>query len=90
MVVEPTWSDVRGWIYGQRYIKRDGREHGSGFWNNEEQFEILTNPIDIIDAQLFYRRKELEKVKQKMNQLEKEINRIVFTKNLYMKGFGQK
>ena len=75
MVLKPTWSEVRGWIYGERYISRDGSNGGCGWWNNEELYEPLSNPADILIAKKLALEAEIKglegSVKCRTKQLEK-------------------
>jgi hypothetical protein len=50
MVLKPSWTKTRGWVYGERYISRDGSSGGTGWWNNADMYELLPDPIDILIA----------------------------------------
>ena len=50
MVLEPSWTEKRGWVYGERYIDRDSTSGGSGYWQEEDKYEFLENPLDILIA----------------------------------------
>lgn len=71
MVLEPTWTETRGWVYGERYINRKNLQSGgTGWWNNADLYEPLDNPTDILIAE----RHQLERRKQEQERSIKQIN----------------
>jgi hypothetical protein len=49
-VLHPTYTETRGWVYGQQYINRDGIGGGSGWSWDEADFLPLKDPRDILIA----------------------------------------
>jgi len=78
-VIEPTWNDTRGWIYGEHYVNRNGEGGGSGWYQNENQFEELTDAKDILIAEKLTRERKLSLVKTQVKQLEIELTKIDFS-----------
>ncbi len=78
-VQTPNWTDNRGWVYGQSYIKRDGDRGGSGWWNNEDLFEELTDARDILIAEKLTREEKLSLLRTQVKQLEAELIKINFS-----------
>jgi hypothetical protein len=44
-LITPVYTDKRGWIYGETYMNIYGQGGGSSHWNDEHDYEELTDPI---------------------------------------------
>lgn len=44
-LLSPSWTDNRGWVYGENYLDIYGNGGGSGYWIEEELFEPLSDPL---------------------------------------------
>ena len=79
MVIDPTWNEKRGWIYGERYLSKDWEECGRGYWNEEDMFEELTDPEIIIRAEIYLRNKEINIIRIKLDQLNAQVDKLKYT-----------
>lgn len=85
MVLEPTWTKTRGWVYGERYISRNRIDSGgSGWWNNADLYEQLDNPTDILIAEKL----QLEKRKKEQELSIIQINHKLSHLNFALKTIG--
>lgn len=69
MLVEPTYNKIRGWIYGKRFINRQGSYGGYSYWAEESHFTKIDDARDILFAKRI-------KIKTKINDLETEIDNL--------------
>ena len=86
MVLEPTWSEVRGWIYGQRFIERDNISGGGeGWWNEEDRFEPLSDPNDILLAEKLQLEKRKEEAADEIKYIDKKLTHLKYALSLLEK-----
>lgn len=79
MVLEPTWTETRGWVYGERYISRNNlNSGGSGFWNNADFYELLDNPTDILLAEEYQLKKRKQEQERSIKQINMKLSHITF------------
>ena len=85
MVLEPTWSETRGWIYGEQYInRRNLNSGGTGWWSNADLYEPLDNPTDILLAEI----RQLEERRKDQEHSIKQINIKLSHLNYALKTIG--
>lgn len=86
MVLEPTWSKVRGWIYGQRYISRGNYNGGGqGWWNEEWRYEPLTDADDILLAKKMQLEEDKRKATAEVKAINIKIRHIDYARSLLIK-----
>ena len=88
MVLQPTWTETRRWVYGERYIDRQGIGGGTGFWSNEDLYEPLSNPIDILIAKKLSMQDEKKEHELKIKTINKEIEHIDYALKLQPESRG--
>lgn len=75
-LVSPTYTENRGWVYGENYIDREGGQGGCGYFFEEEHFLPLTDGKDILLAkrlQTLWRKKDLQ---IELNRAESDLEKI--------------
>ncbi len=81
-VIDPSYVESRGWIYGESYISRNGRCGGTGFWNNEDHYTNITDPGDILYAERFMLKEELLSLKAELKNKEERYSKVQFALDL--------
>ena len=81
-VSDPVWNDKRGWIYVENFISRDGQKGGHCYRNDEDFFEEIQDPRDILIAEKLYRIMEMEKLQRRLKVITTELSRIEFSLSL--------
>jgi hypothetical protein len=82
MVLQPTWNETRGWIYGERYISPDGTEGGTGWWNNAELYEYLTDSHNILLAERLQLERKKKRMLSEIKQIETQLNHLNYSLSL--------
>jgi hypothetical protein len=88
MVVKPTFSNIRGWIYGNNFCHYDRKEKkiivqgGSSFWNEEELFTKITDPEIKLAVEIFYREQEIKELLKRIDALNEELTRLKYTQEI--------
>lgn len=77
-VVEPNYTEQRGWIYGEGYLSRNDGRGGFGYWNEEDLFEEITSPGDILYAERIYLMNEIRECKNNLKNAEDKLEKIEF------------
>lgn len=78
-VIQPTYTDERGWIYGESFINIDtGTSGGMGFWNDEYMYEKFTNLEMKIKAKLFELKDEISVLKNEINNKQREVEKLEY------------
>lgn len=75
-LITPTYTENRGWVYGENYIDREGRQGGCGYSFEEEHFLPLSDGKDILLAkrlQAIWRKQDAEIL---FKRAESEIEKI--------------
>ena len=86
MVLEPTWSEVRGWIYGQSFIRRDNISGGGqSWWNEEDRFEPLSDPNDILLAEKLQLEKRKQEAVDEIKYIDKKLTHLKYALSLLEK-----
>lgn len=78
-VISPSYTDNRGWVYGESYCDIYGNPGGAGYWIEEANFEPLNDPLLLLYAE---RLKHIETIKNHQNivrQREEFLNKIQFS-----------
>jgi len=78
-VISPSYTDNRGWVYGESYCDIYGNPGGTGYWIEEDLFEPLTDPILLLYAE---RLKHIEVIKNHetiVAQRRDFLNKIYFS-----------
>lgn len=86
MLLEPTWNEKRGWIYGEQYCGiKNGKiitRGGTGWWNEECMFQPLTDPKLKLMAELYYKEKTAKDLSAMIKTLEVKIEKINYALSL--------
>lgn len=78
-LISPSYTENRGWVYGEYYCDIYGNPGGTGHWIEEDLFEPLTDPILLLYAE---RLKHIETIKNHetiLNQRREFLNKIYFS-----------
>lgn len=78
MLIEPTYTEERGWVYGTKFINRQGVGSGCSFAHEEDNFEKLDNARDILYANRYYAKATINKLKKELEQKQIELDKIEY------------
>lgn len=75
-VADPTYTKKLGWRYGEIYASRNGVKGGSCWWQYENYFEKLSDPMDILYARKITLENSIEYKKERLLELETELETV--------------
>lgn len=79
LLINRTYTDERGWIYGESYINIEKNTSvGCGYWNDEWMYEEITDLENKIKAKIFELKDEIAKHKTEIKNKEKEIDALMY------------
>lgn len=78
MLIEPVYTETRGWVYGTQFIDRQGGGSGCSFAYEEDNFEKLDNARDILYANRYYAKATINKLKKELEQKQVELEKIEY------------
>lgn len=77
-IIQPNYTEERGWIYGENYINLQGMGGGSGFYTNEDNFTKLSRPEDLLFAKRIYLKENINKLNIELKSNESELEKITY------------
>lgn len=81
-LLRPTYTENRGWVYGEGYINRDGTGGGSGWSFNEDSFLPLTDARDILIAKRIEIKERLAEISYQSKVLTEELSKVEYAINI--------
>lgn len=78
MLSDPTYNKTRGWIYVQNFANLQAVGGGCSFWENEDSFEPINNPVVKLYAERIKLKKEIQKHEQLLKQKKEELTKIEY------------
>ena len=82
-VLQPSYTDERGWIYGESFINIDTNTGGGmSFWNDEYMYEKFTDLEMKIKAKLFELKSEISVLKNEINAKQREVEKLEYALNV--------
>jgi hypothetical protein len=88
-VINPNYVESRGWIYGEQYIDRQDSGGGISFWNNEDLYENITDPIDVLFSERLILKRKIKTLKSELSQCESSLEKIEFTFAIAVPGYNK-
>jgi len=77
-LIDPTYIPSRGWCYGENYISRNRRGGGCGFSFEEDMYEEITNPADILYAERFNLQIQIDYLNSCLKKSTETLEKIEF------------
>jgi hypothetical protein len=81
-VIDPTWTENRGWVYTEHYVDRNGTGGGGGSAFEESLYKKMTDPKDILIAKKLSLLENQQKFKCSISRIDNELEKVNFALNL--------
>lgn len=77
-LIDPTYTENRGWIYGENYIDREGMQGGCGYSFEEKWFTELEDVRDILIARRLSIKEEMSWLNSRLKTLSDELSKAEY------------
>jgi hypothetical protein len=81
-LLNPMFTKNRGWVYTENYITRNQNSGGCGCCFEENMYEKLIDPADILFAERIYLKEQIDTLKGKLSQCERSLGMIEYALSL--------
>lgn len=79
VVLEPKYTEKRGWVYREQYIDLQGSGGGTGWWNNEDLYTKISSPIVKIFAKRINLKREINALENELKNRKIDLEKIDFS-----------